>query len=86
MELLISPNGTVRSLYDDDLTQVFDALGAQTVRRASHVEPCQDSGWTADMSPVGGPVLGPYGTRREALAREVEWLIAHDIPVPVANP
>ena len=30
--------------------------------------------WWADMSPVGGPSLGPYRHRSEALAAEVEWL------------
>jgi hypothetical protein len=30
--------------------------------------------WTADMSPVGGPVLGPFATRTEALQKETEWL------------
>jgi hypothetical protein len=27
-----------------------------------------------DMSPVGGPLLGPFETRTFALAFEVEWL------------
>jgi hypothetical protein len=26
------------------------------------------------MSPVGGPVLGPFRLRRDALAAEVAWL------------
>ncbi len=41
--------------------------------RASHVEPCA-GGWSADMSPVGGPVLTGFTKRSQALAAEVAWL------------
>jgi hypothetical protein len=37
--------------------------------------------WWADMTPVGGPVLGPYDTREEALNDEKVWLEEHNIPV-----
>lgn len=37
--------------------------------------------WWADMQPVGGPVLGPFDTRDEALEKEVEWLQKNKIPV-----
>ena len=37
-------------------------------------------GWWADMTPVGGPVLGPYDTREEALDDEKTWLLEHHIP------
>ena len=30
--------------------------------------------WAADMAPSGGPVLGPFESRTEALAAEVKWL------------
>lgn len=43
------------------------------------------SAWWADMTPVGGPVLGPYETREEALDDEKVWLEEHNIPV-AANP
>ena len=33
-----------------------------------------DGAWTADLSPVNGPVLGPYTRRSEALAAEIAWL------------
>ena len=45
--------------------------------------------WFADLAPVGGPRLGPYHLRGEALAAEVAWLLAHDLPLPsdtVAGP
>jgi hypothetical protein len=39
------------------------------------VEPDSDGNWWADMGPVEGPVLGPFGTRGEALAAERGWLV-----------
>ena len=75
MQLVILPDGTARCLYDEaiDLT----ALGQPSITRASHVEPDQDGGWLADLSPVGGPVLGPFPHRSAALAAEKAWLEAH---------
>jgi hypothetical protein len=83
VEIVIDKAGTIRCLYKDELSELLDA-GRATVRRASHVEPAE-GGWTADMSPVGGPVLGPYRLRGEALAAEVRWLEAHNIPVPAGS-
>lgn len=37
--------------------------------------------WWADMTPVNGPVLGPYDTREKALDDEKVWLEEHNIPV-----
>jgi hypothetical protein len=75
MELHISPTGQVRCLYGEaiDLSQ----LGTLSIARGSHVEPADDGRWTADMGPVGGPVLGPFPHRSEALAAERQWLNAH---------
>ena len=72
MELLISPSGTARCVYGEeiDLTQ----LGSVTIRRGSHVEPTVDGQWMVDLSPVGGPKLGPFVVRSVALAEEVAWL------------
>ena len=79
--LVVAPDGTVRYIYSDDLHAALSPLGESTIRRASHVEPDEGGGgWAADMGPVGGPVLGPFASRREALAREVEWLSGHGIP------
>ena len=61
------------AIFDDGLVEVLGSMGQVSHRRASHVEPCGDK-WTADMSPVGGPVLGPYDLRRTALEHEVAWL------------
>ena len=75
MDLVITPSGTVRTLYAEtiDLT----VLGPAQIVRASHVEPIADGCWSADLSPVGGPILGPFPKRSEALAAETEWLNTH---------
>ena len=74
MRILIGADGSARGIYADALRDVYEALGTLTVRRASHVEPGPDGLWYADLSPVGGPVLGPYRLRQEALDAEVEAL------------
>lgn len=71
MLLDVTPSGDVRCLYDESIN--LAAVGQLTIRRGSHVEPAA-GGWTADMSPVDGPVLGPFPTRSEALRAEVAWL------------
>ena len=77
MDINITVQGDrMEFIYNDDLVALLDE-GESTVRRVSHVEPlCVKGkhGWTADMSPVNGPVLGPYDTRAEALDAEVAWL------------
>lgn len=70
--LTIQPDGSITFIHSDDLTDVLD-LGAATIRRASHVEPIGKE-WFADLSPVHGPVLGPFRLRSEALTAEVAWL------------
>jgi hypothetical protein len=72
MESIVHPEGTVRCLYDETLD--LSQLGPVSIRRASHVEPTQQGQWQADLSPVDGPVLGPFPLRSEALTAEVEWL------------
>ncbi len=68
----VRADGTVVFIYDDDLLPLMD-MGRPEIRRASCVEPAPH-GWTADLLPVGGPVLGPFRWRRDALAAEVVWL------------
>jgi len=80
MQIVIK-GGQARFIYSDALTGLMDQ-GKAKVRRASHVEPHEDGGWGADLSPVEGPVLGPFEKRQEALDAEVEWLKANGIPVP----
>lgn len=80
----VRPDGSLHFLYDDALAPLMDA-GTPQVCRASHVEPETAGGkvvWYADMDPVGGPKLGPFDTREEALRREREWLNSNHLPDP----
>ncbi len=83
MNLIVNPQGQVRAIYDEAIA--LDALGSPSITRASHVEPTAHGQWTADLRPVGGPELGPFARRTEALAAEHTWLEAHWlIPEPKA--
>lgn len=75
MNLIIEKNGLVRGIYGEEIA--LDVLGPPRISRASHVEPDANGRWLADLSPVGGPVLGPYDKRSEALEAEVAWLEAN---------
>jgi hypothetical protein len=80
VNLIIEKGGRVRSIYGEEIA--LDALGPLRIERASHVEPDSSGRWLADLSPVGGPVLGPFDLRSEALAAEVEWLEANWLSAP----
>ena len=75
MRLRIDPDGTVRCVYAEAID--LSALGTPTIRRASHVEPDEYGQWWADLSPVGGPMLGPFPSRTPALDAELAWLEEH---------
>jgi hypothetical protein len=72
VQLIVKPGGAVRCIY----SEIFDlaVLGSPAISRASHVEPDQHGRWWADLSPVDGPMLGPFPNRSEALAAEHAWL------------
>jgi hypothetical protein len=72
MELVVGRDGGVRCIYDEALD--LREIGKLQITRASHVEPDAEGYWWADMGPSGGPVLGPYGSRSEALGAERGWL------------
>ena len=72
MELVVDAGGDVRCVYGEELD--LREFGKLQITRASHVEPDRDGFWWADMGPSGGPVLGPYGSRTEALRAERGWL------------
>ncbi len=72
MQLLIQPNGGVRCVYDEAIN--LSALGRVRIRRGSHVEPDEDGCWFADLAVSGGPRLGPFERRSDALAAERRWL------------
>ena len=81
--IIFDTKGGVRFIHDDSLMAlVKDSVDDVVIRRASYVEPTDDGLWEADMSPVYGPVLGPFDTRGEALSEEVAWLAERMIPVP----
>jgi hypothetical protein len=75
IELLINPAGDVRCLYGEEID--LASLGFLQICRGSHVEPTADGTWTADLAPVGGPQLGPFPTRSQALDAERKWLLEH---------
>ncbi len=75
MQIVINGKGNGRCVYDEmiSLTQ----LGRIKIRRGSHVEPVEGGRWSADMKPVGGPTLGPFNIRSQALKAERLWLEKH---------
>ena len=75
MDLVIDPTGQVHCLYGETLD--LASLGDVSIRRASHVEPDGQGRWWADLTPTGGPVLGPHTLRSQALAAESRWLLEH---------
>lgn len=79
--LSIAPEGEIRFLFDDRLAPLLE-LGEARIRRASYVEP-MGTQWCADLSPVNGPLLGPFALRRDALAAEAAWLLERGIPLPL---
>lgn len=62
-------------IYYDEIATLL-TMGKSRIARASHVEPNAKGYWTADMSPVAGPLLGPFALRQDALDAEVAWLQA----------
>jgi hypothetical protein len=72
MDLMVLPDGTIRAVYAEDID--FREFGKPLITRASHVEPDGQGRWIADLTPVGGPVLGPFDLRSEALEAEQVWL------------
>lgn len=72
MQLVVAPGGLVRAIYSEEIA--LDALGPPRITRASAVEPDHRGRWFADLRAMGGPVLGPFDRRSEALTAEVAWL------------
>ena len=75
VEIVIHSTGDTRCIYTEALD--LAALGEVKIVRASHVEPDAGGSWWADLSPVGGPRLGPFDRRTEALTAETGWLADH---------
>ena len=69
-------NGKLQAIAPDDMG-LLNSIGRCSIHRASHVEPTETEHgiqWTADLFPVGGPILGPFRSRSEALVAEYQWL------------
>jgi len=75
MQLIISPDGSIRCIYAETID--LAKLGRLTISRGSHVEPDEKGRWFADLAPVGGPQLGPFRNRSDALIAEAAWLDAY---------
>jgi len=78
MQLVVSPDGSVRCVYGETID--LAALVRLTIARGSHVEPDENGRGFANLAPVGGPQLGPFRHRSDALIAEAAWLDAHWLP------
>lgn len=80
VNVLIDDEGDISFVWSDELAELTE-VGSTDIRRVSHVEP-SGKGWSADMSPVNGPILlaadgKPFSTRAAALAAERAYLSEH---------
>jgi hypothetical protein len=75
MTLIIDPAGCCRCIYDEAID--LHLLGDLQIERASLVEPDAAGEWWADCSPLGGPNLGPFDLRSQAISAEAAWLSEH---------
>jgi len=78
MQIVVKPDGNSRCLYSEFVD--LRALGKLAIARGSHLEPSPDGEWVADLSPVNGPILGPFSSRSEALEAERAWLEENWLP------
>lgn len=72
MGVYISPDGTLRFVWDDKL-QILTDLGQCNSVRVSDVESI-GSRWYADLRRIGGPRLGPFALRSDAIRSEVQYI------------
>ena len=77
MQAVVQPNGAIHCLYDESID--LSTLGRLSIRRASHVEPDANGQWSADLSSMEGPVLGPFSRRSDALTAERDWIEDHGL-------
>ena len=79
MQIIVDSQGNARCIYGETIS--LSRLGSIKIRRGSHVEPIASGKWIADLSPVGGPKLGPFAIRSQALTAERRWLEQHWLPM-----
>ena len=81
MKIIVAKNVASRHLLAEDHEDFLSCLGKPVqIKRSSHVE-FIDGNWLADMHPSDGPILGPFVTRKQALAAETKWLEDNHLPV-----
>ena len=75
---------SVRFISDDALSGLLNKGEVKRHVRVSDVEPCPENPakWEARLQRVGGPTLGPFDSRKEALDAEKLWLIERNLPLP----
>jgi len=73
MKINVRNNGTIQLIYTEDI-DILSLGKVKSITRASHLDANGDNQWEADMLPSGGPVLGPFPRRSEALRAEEEWI------------
>ena len=83
MELVIGVDGVARCIYAEALD--LREIGKLQITRASHVEPDAEGCWWADMGPSGGPVLGPFRSRSEAITAESKRLATTCLHLPAGK-
>lgn len=71
--VIVNDRGELSFVWDDALAPLR-GLGATEIHRVSHVEPTIGGQWTADLSPIGGPLLGPFDLHAHAIEAEKEWV------------
>lgn len=76
--LFFYPDGTIAHLHDDNLA--LPMLGQPTIRRASHVEPSEDSSQWEVRLPESGALIATATRRDEALKEEVRLLNEEILP------
>lgn len=77
VELYLDPaTAEIRFIYSPEAAALLPATCRRSAVRASYVEPDAAGAWWADLSPVGGPRLGPFPFDRRdlALREEARWL------------
>ena len=72
MIISVDRAGGVKAIYSDGFN--WHALGKTLIQRASEVEPDHLGLWWADLGVSGGPRIGPFAKRADAIAAEVAWL------------
>lgn len=88
LTLIVDQKGSIMYRDSDMLIPLRKKLGPARITRAASVEP-RDEEWWVNLSASGGPLLGPFEARCDAIAAEQEWLdryLLGDEPLPEPEP